>query len=144
MKKFTAMILAVLMAFNFTLMVFAEEEEPPIQGEDIEEYVNTKSAGATLSINTSGTVTVDIACYGFSGTTHISSTTYLEKQSGSSWVRVSFNGMSQINDGASASYLSRTYTTTVGSGTYRATAIFTVTRGGVDETVTVYSNTVTH
>ena len=39
MKKVTALILAIFMVFNFTCMVFAEEE-PPIQGEDIEEYVN--------------------------------------------------------------------------------------------------------
>ena len=107
MKKVTALILAILMVFNFTGMAFAEEE-PPIQGEDIEEYVNTSSAKAVLSINSSGTVTVEINCYGIYGTTHISSTTYLEKRSGSSWSRVSFNGMSQIEDGASASSLSGT------------------------------------
>ena len=143
MKKVTALILAIFMVFNFTCMVFAEEE-PPIQGEDVEEYVNTQKAETTLSINSTGTATVKIACTGLPGTSHISSVTYLEKRSGSSWSRVSFNGMSQIEDGVSASCLSRTYTTTVGSGTYRATAIFTVTRGGVDETVTVYSNTVIH
>lgn len=39
--------------------------------------------------------------------------------------------------------LSRTYTTTVGSGKYRAATVFTVTKGS-DEIVTVRSNTVTH
>lgn len=144
MKKVTAMILAILLAFHFTLTVFADGEAPPDQGEDIEEYVNAKHADVSLLINSSGTATVSINCQGYSGTTHISSTTYLEKWTGTGWSRVSFNGMSQIDDGASASYLNKTYTTTVGSGTYRATASFTVTRGGVNETVTVNSSNVTH
>ena len=144
MKRIMAIILALLMTISLIFVTSAEEEEPPVQGEDIEEYVNTKRAETLLSINSSGTATIIIECVGLSGTTHISSVTYLEKRIGSSWSRVSFNGMSQIEDGVSASILSKTYTTTVGSGQYRATAIFTVTRNGTDETVTVYSNIVYH
>ena len=76
--------------------------------------------------------------------THISSNTYLEKWNGSTWVRVSINGASEIHDGTSSSHLSTSYSTTVGTGRYRATTTFTVTRNGTNETATVYSNIVTH
>lgn len=143
MKKITALFLAAFLLLNFTVIICSAEEEAPETGEIIEEYTNTRSVSALLSINSSGTTTIHISCVGLSGTTHISSVTYLEKWNGSAWVRVSINGASQVSDGASASLLSRTYTTTVGSGQYRATAVFTVTNGS-NETVTVRSNTATH
>lgn len=143
MKKLTALFLAALLLLNFAVVICSAEEEAPETEEIIEEYTNTRSASVSLSISTSGTATIHISCVGLSGTTHISSVTYLEKWNGSAWARVSINGASQISDGADAGFLSRTYTTTVGSGKYRATAVFTVTNG-TDETVTVRSNTVTH
>lgn len=143
MKKLTALFLAVLLLLNFTVVICSAEEEAPETEEIIEEYTNTQSASTSLSISNSGTTTVGITCIGLIGTTHISSITYLEKWNGSAWVRISINGASQISDGVSAGFLSRTYTTTVGSGQYRATAVFTVTNGS-NETVTVRSNTVTH
>ena len=82
-------------------------------------------------------------CIGFSGTTHISSNTYLQKWNGSTWVRVNINGATKISEEVDAAFLSRTYTTAVGSGKYRVATVFTVTRGS-DEIVTVRSNPVTH
>ena len=143
MKKLITYVLVVLLICSLVLPAYADEEEPPVQGEEIEEYVNIRTATIYLNIATNGTTTVNITCVGLTGTTHISSRTYLEKWNGSSWSRVSFNGASEIVDGVSAISMTRTYTTTVGSGQYRATTIFTVTRG-TDETITVYSSTVTH
>lgn len=144
MKKLLALILASILLLSLPLAAFAEEESPA-EGEIIEEYVNIKKAGVSLTIASNGNTSIIIYCQGIIGTTHISSTTYLEKQNSyGTWDRVSINGASQISDGVSGSYLSRTYTTTVGTGTYRATSVFTVTRGGVDETITVYSNIVYH
>ena len=142
MKKIIAISVVVLALLILPFSVFADEEYPV--SEIIEEYVNVSSVNCFLSISSSGNTSISIDCSGKAGTTHISSTTYLEKKSGTSWTRVSINGASQIEDGASASYLSKTYNTTVGSGIYRATVTFTVTRNGVDETVTVYSNIVYH
>lgn len=143
MKRIIVLITVVLFLVSFAFTTYADVEEPPVLEEDIEEYVNIRTASVTLSIDNSGTAAITIKCVGFSGTTHISSRTYLERWNGSSWSRVSFNGASEIVDGVSASSMTRTYTTTVGSGQYRATTIFTVTRG-TDETITVYSSTVTH
>ena len=143
MKKTTAIIFVILILLGMTCHVYAIEETTPEQGLVIEEYLNTKKAEVLLSINSAGTATVKITCVGLSGTTHISSTTYLERWNGTGWTRVSFNGMSQISDGVSGSYLTRTYTTTVGSGQYRAITTFTVTKG-VDEIITITSNYVTH
>ena len=143
MKRILTLVLSLLLLLNLILLPCSAEEEAPVMEEIIEEYTNTQSAFATLSINSSGSVTIRIDCIGKSGTTHISSRTYLEKWTGSSWCRVCINGASEICDGVSGSSLSKTYTTTVGSGTYRVTAIFTVTKG-TDETITVYSNIVTH
>lgn len=143
MKKITALFLAAMLLLNVTVITCSAEEETPEVGEIIEEYINTRSASASLSINSSGTATIYISCVGLSGTTHISSVTYLEKWTGSGWGRICINGACEICDGVSASCLSRTYTTTVGSGQYRATAVFTVTNGS-NETITVRSNIVTH
>lgn len=143
MKKLLAVLLSIITALSLVGLCYAEEEAPPPPGEIIEEYVNTYKAIATLSITSSGTASIYVECQGFSGTTHISAKTYLERWTGSGWARVTINGASQIEDGTSGSYFAHTYTTTVGSGTYRATAVFTVTRG-TDETVTARSNQVTH
>lgn len=143
MKKITALVLTIFLLFNFALMAHATEEDTLVMEEIIEDYTNTSSVLVSLSISSSGTATIGITCIGMSGTTHISSTTYLEKWSGTSWVRVSINGANQINDGANGGYLLKTYTTTVGSGKFRATAVFTVTNGS-NETVTIRSNTATH
>lgn len=142
MKKTIALALVAFMVFNLAFSAFAEEEAP-IVNEVIEEYVNTSSATVKLTISSSGTATIKIMCVGLPGTTHISSRTYLERWNGSSWSRVSINGASEIIDGISASSMLKTYTTTVGTGQYRATCIFTVTRG-TDETITIRSTTVTH
>lgn len=142
MKKMIALVLVAFLVCNLAFSTFAEEEAP-IMDEVIEEYINTSSATVNLTISSSGTATIIIMCVGLPGTTHISSRTYLERKNGSSWSRVSINGASEIVDGVSASSMLRTYTTTVGTGQYRATCVFTVTRG-TDETVTVRSTTVTH
>lgn len=143
MKKILAILLSIILALSLVGFCFAEEEGPPASEEIIEEYVNTASATIVLSISSSGSAQISIDCNGKTGTTHISSKTYLERWTGSGWTRVSINGASQIVDGVSGAVLSKTYTTTVGSGIYRATVIFTVTRG-TDETVTARSNQVTH
>lgn len=142
MKRTIAFILAVICLLCFPFTVFAEEDNP--EPELIEEYVNTKKTNCSLSILSSGNVTIAIVCQGYEGTTHISSRTYLEKRVGSSWERVCINGASEIQDGASGDYFSNSYSTTVGSGRYRATVIFTVTRYGTDETITAYSSIVNH
>ncbi|MBQ6160382.1 MAG: hypothetical protein IJK24_05520 [Oscillospiraceae bacterium] len=142
MKKVTAIILALILVINITCITYAEEELP-VQEEIIEDYVNTRKVDVILSINAAGTATVSISCIGYTGTTHISASTYLERWTGSAWTRVSINGTSQIDDDVYGSYLAKTYTTTVASGTYRATSVFTVTRG-TDETITVRSNQATH
>lgn len=143
MKKITALLLTAILLLNFTQMICFAEEEPPETGVLIEEYVNIRSVSVSLSINSSGTATIDIMCIGFSGTTHISSNTYLQKWNGSTWVRVNINGATKISEEVDAAFLSRTYTTTVGSGKYRVATVFTVTRGS-DEIVTVRSSPVTH
>ena len=143
MKKLTAVLLALLLTFSLASGACAEAE-PPAPDEVIEEYTNMLCAGCIMDITSSGTASVCIECYGKAGTTHISSRLYLERWTGSNWVRVSFNGMSEICDGASADYLIKVHSTTVGSGIYRATVIYTVTRNGTDEVVTMYSNLVTH
>ena len=142
MKKITALLLAAFLLLNFT-QVICSAEETPETGEIIEEYANIRSVSVSLSISTSGTATIEIMCLGLSGTTHISSDTYLQKWNGSTWVRVNINGATKISEEVDAAFLSRTYTTTVGSGKYRVATVFTVTRGS-DEIVTVRSNPVTH
>lgn len=143
MKKLIAIILSMSLALSLVGFCFAEGEEPPVTEEIIEEYSNILGASTSLTISSSGTASITVECLGYSGTTHITTKTYLERWTGSGWSRVSINGASQIEDGTSGSSFSHVYTTTVGSGTYRATAVFTVTRGTV-ETVTIRSNQVTH
>ena len=143
LRKTIVIFIIVCLVCSLSLPIHADEEEPALLVDEIEEYSNASTAQVLLSISNNGTTTVKITCLGYSGTTHISSRTYLERWNGSSWSRVSFNGASEITDGVSGSVLIRTYSTTVGSGQYRATSIFTVTLG-TDETITVRSTTVTH
>lgn len=144
MKKVFALLFSVLLLLALCSVCFAEELEPPVPGDLPDEYVHTSNADSSLAISSSGNTSISIECFGKSGTTHISSVTYLEKWDGSSWGRIVINGASEIHDGTSNSYFSTSYSTTVGSGRYRATVVFTVTRNGTDETVTVYSNIVNH
>ncbi len=142
MRKLIALIFVAMLLSSLAFSAFAEEETPVLD-DIVNEYVNTSSATVKLTISNSGTATITIKCVGVNGTTHISSTTCLEKWNGSAWVKVPINGSILLTESVDASSLLRTYTTTVGTGQYRATAVFTVTRG-TDETITVRSNTVTH
>ena len=139
MKKLLALFLALSLLICSVPFVSALDEQTPAPTEPIDEYQNVSMAHVYLSIASDGTATIDIECYGYSGTSHISSTTYLERRNGSFWTRVKIDGAYQVTAEANASFLVDTYDTTVDHGSYRATAVFTVTRGGVDETVTLHS-----
>lgn len=143
MKKALSILLAMLLLFCSAQVTYAEELNNPEPEIPPEEYSNALSVSAGLTISSSGTATLRVTCIGKPGTTHISVRTYIEKWTGSGWSRVTINGASEIEDGVSASALSKVYSTTVGSGTYRVTSIFTVTLS-TNEVITVYSNSVTH
>lgn len=144
MKKVFALLLSVLLLLSLCSVCFAVEVEPPVPGDLPDDFVHIQSASSTLTISSNGNTSINISCKGNPGTTHISSNTYLEKWSDSSWGRIVINGASEIHDGTSSNYLNTSYSTTVGTGIYRATVVFTVTRNGTNETVTVYSNIVNH
>lgn len=133
MKKITALILVVTLMVSMCIPVSAAENS--IQPY----YINTNQASVVMAISDSGEADISIFCSGNSRVTKIQVTTYIEKQVGSSWVRVS-NGQTNNQWSATAytTYLVKDYSCQLSStGKYRAVAEFTVT-GTVAETFTLY------
>lgn len=104
-------------------------------------YTNAQTARVTAQIDDNGNLSIKPYCYALYGTTMIEATTYLEFQTGWTWVRIA-NGQpdNQWESSATSLYFSETYKYQIQmSGTFRATTIFDVTRNGNTETITVHS-----
>lgn len=107
-------------------------------------YTNASLASASATVNDTGLISVDVRCYGKSGTSMIEATTYLEYKTGWSWARIA-NGQPnhQWEVSQESSALRENYTYQLqASGTYRATTVFKVTTNGVTETIVVHSEEV--
>lgn len=134
MRKIVAFLLATTLLLSMCISVSAAESAPQPR------YINTNQAKVVMSINDEGLASITVSCIGNSNATRIQITTYIEKQVGSSWVRVN-NGQTNNQWTASTtnSYLVKAYSHQLNStGTYRAVAIFTVS-GTQSETFTLYS-----
>lgn len=104
MKKITALILVVTLMVSMCIPVSAAENS--IQPY----YINTNQASVVMAISDSGEADISVFCSGNSRVTKIQVTTYIEKQVGSSWVRVS-NGQTNNQWSATAytTYLVKDY-----------------------------------
>lgn len=134
MRKIVAFLLATTLLLSMCISVSAAESTLQPR------YINTNQAKVVMGISDSGLAEITVTCLGNSNATSIQITTYIERQVGTRWVRVS-NGQTnnQWSATASANYLIRTYTHQLSTtGTYRAVATFTVS-GSQSETFTLYS-----
>ncbi len=141
MKKLIALLLTLTMVVSVLPLAFADEE-PPAPDPEAPEYSNAEAATVGLAKIASYTAKISLSCTGKSGTTSISALAYLERWSGSSWQRALINGASTVY-ASGVNSINTSFTTGVSSGKYRATAVYTVIRNGVSETITVRSTYVT-
>lgn len=133
MKKFAALILVVTIVASLCIPVSAAEFSINPY------YINTNQARVVLTIGDSGLAEITVLCTANSNATKIQTTTYLERQIGSTWVRVN-NGQTnnQWTASTTARYLAKDYSCQLSiTGTYRAVAVFTVS-GSETETFTLY------
>lgn len=133
MKKFTALILAVILLMASAIPVFAAAPETVVPF-----LINTSQARVTFAVSADGTASWTIMCIGKSSCTGIDAVTYLERQVGNSWVRVD---LGNLNDEYTYSttglqLVKNNKTTLTMSGTYRAVVVFTVYGTVEDETIT--------
>ena len=138
-------ILALLLAFTLLLPVFPvafADEEAPILDPDVPEYENISDASVALKKESSTRAKITILCQGMSGTTNVTATVHLAHWTGSSWEVALINGNTYVTATGTNS-VNTSFTTSVSGGTYRATAVYTVTRNGTSETITVRSSSVT-
>ncbi len=100
-------------------------------------YVNTSQASITISISSAGVATIGLLCTGLSAVTSIDAVVYLERQVGSTWVRVD-NGTADDTWTVSSSnrFMMQNITHQLSvKGVYRATVTYTV-HGAQDEVLT--------
>ena len=137
MKKFISVLLMACLVLAMAAPTWAAGSET-VQPR----YVNTSHASITMSISSSGLATVDLLCTGLSSVTHIDAVVYLERQVGSSWVRVD-NGTSHdtwtVTSANRFMMQSITHQLTV-KGTYRAKVTYTVYGASYNEVLT-FENT---
>lgn len=134
MRKIVAFLLATTLLLSMCVSVSAAENTLQPR------YINTNQAKIVMGISDSGLAEISITCIGNSNAQSIQSVTYIERQIGSSWVRVS-NGQTgnQWSASSTARYLAKAYSCQLSvSGTYRAVVVFTVA-GSTSETITLYS-----
>ena len=136
MKKVCSLILIIMLLFAATVPAAAAQSEPVSP-----QYINTSQAGVSITINTSGKVSITVMCIGGSTATKIHTVTYLERQVGSSWVRVDIDEVNdEWVDTVSGSRMAINYSHDVTvRGTYKVTTVFTVYGTKEDETFTLYN-----
>lgn len=133
MRKIASVLLVAALLLSTLIPVFAAENTiSPF-------YINTNQARLVMGITEEGVAEITVICSCNSNATGIKATTYIERQVGSSWVRVS-NG--QTNNEwiatTTARYLAKTYSCQLSiSGTYRAVTVLTVS-GTETESITLY------
>ena len=134
MKKFTALILATILLFATTATTYAALPETAVPY-----YANTSQASIPLVISENGEASWTIMCIGKSSCTGIDAVTYLERQVGSSWVRVDLGNLNdEYTYSTTSSYILQNYKFTLTAhGTYRAVVVFTVYGTVEDETITL-------
>ncbi len=133
MKKVLALILAVISVVSFSVVM--------VQATNADNGImpclnNTNSASVTIGIDSSGEATIAYNCIGISGvTTRIVAETKLERKWGLLWLDV--DG-AEWTDSTNGKYLSGSHTVNLEkTGTYRATAVYTVTgTGGSADNIT--------
>lgn len=137
LRKIISVVLSLTVIFSFGLTVSAACGESGISPY----YLYTLTGSSSLSIS-NGTATCKSQLTGISlKTTKIIGNQYLEKKNGKNWEIVD-GGI--WNDSTSGIILTLTNTkSSLDSGTYRVTAIFTVYSGGSSEIVEAVSNEVT-
>lgn len=93
-----------------------------------------------MVISDSGVAEINVTCIGNSNATKIETKTYIQRQVGSSWVRVSIGQTNnQWTATANTNYLIKDYSRQLSTaGKYRAVTEFTVS-GSQSETFTLYS-----
>ena len=135
MKKFTALILAATLLVAMCIPVSAAENSIHPY------YINTNRASVVMVISNSGMAEINVTCIGNSNATKIETITYIQRQVGSSWVRVSIGQTNnQWTATANTNYLIKDYSHQLSTaGKYRAVTDFTVS-GSQSETFTLYSD----
>ena len=99
MKKFTALILAATLLVAMCIPVSAAENSIHPY------YINTNRASVVMVISNSGMAEINVTCIGNSNATKIETITYIQRQVGSSWVRVSIGQTkNQLKDTAKTNY----------------------------------------
>ncbi len=132
-------LLVGFMAYSFTTAKPVTVNAASVSDSDIimPLYNNTSSASVTFTISSSGLATISLYCQGYTDvTTKITAYTYIQLQTGSSWVTIS-NGQSnnQWVDTVSGSRLVTSHTLQLtSSGTYKAVVVYNVdgTGGATD------------
>lgn len=105
------------------------------------QYINTSQASVAITISANGVASIAVKCIGDSSATSISTTTYLERKVGTSWVRVDLGTTDNVwTESVSTRYLVKTYSKSLSvKGEYRATTTFTVNGTTENETFTLYN-----
>ena len=134
MKKITALVLAVTLLTAMCIPVSAAENSIHPY------YINTNRASVVMVISDSGVAEINVTCIGNANATKIETKTYIQRQVGSSWVRVSIGQTNnQWTATANTNFLIKDYSRQLSTaGKYRAVTEFTVS-GSQSETFTLYS-----
>ena len=136
MKRITAIILTLVLLFATAIPSLAAVPEVAVPY-----YANTSHASVSFVIEDNGAASWTITCLGKSSCTGIYAVTYLERQVGSSWVRVDLgNANDEYTYNTTASRIAQNNKTTLTTpGTYRAVVVFTVYGTQENETITLWN-----
>ncbi len=136
MKKIISLLLVMITLVQVIIPVSATH----VQGFSAR-YVNAEQATVTISISASGVATVRITCSGNSDVSSISTTTYIERKSGTSWQRVNIGTTTNTwTYNTTQSRVAKSYTAQLSStGQYRTVVVFVV-KGSTSETITKYAS----
>lgn len=135
-KKLLSILLSLTVAFAVAFPVNAYYNNNPVSPY----YLYTSKVTCQLSINNK-TATCKSKLEGSTTVSTINGTHYLEKKNGKAWGTVS--GCTWSNSTKTDSLTLENTKSSLGSGTYRVRAVFTVYCGSKSETVEVTSNEVT-
>lgn len=135
MKRMIASIITLVTLFTLAQPTLAAQPNTVSP-----QYTNAKQAVVSLRIDSSGTASVSVTCYGSTSLKQTKITTYIEKLVGSSWERVNIGEPDNAWQYTTTSQVfNKTYSAQLSStGTYRAVTEFTLTASTVEH-ITVTS-----
>lgn len=136
MKKIITVILVAVLLITTAVPSYAALPETVVPN-----YANTSQASVSFVISDNGEASWTIMCIGKSSCVGIDAVTYIEFQTGNSWVRIGLgNGSTQHAYSTTDSYLIQSNKIMLtGKGTYRAVVVFTVYGTSENETLTYWN-----